>query len=107
MNQHAVSAANKFWEVIPAVMRSTLAEARRGSHDMTPNHFRILRALSMRECSVSELAQHQDVSLPSMSDTVQTLVERGWLDRADSEHDRRVTQVKLTRKGQQVLMNEH
>jgi DNA-binding MarR family transcriptional regulator len=53
------------------------------------------------------LAQHQDVSLPSMSDTVQTLVERGWLERDQSAEDRRVMQVRINRKGQQVLANEH
>jgi DNA-binding MarR family transcriptional regulator len=106
MNEHALAAAHRFWEVFPAVMRATIAEARRGSHNLTPAHYRILRALSSRDCSVSELAQHQDVSLPSMSETVQTLVERGWLDREASVEDRRVNQVRITRKGQQVLTKE-
>jgi DNA-binding MarR family transcriptional regulator len=107
MNEHALAAAHKFWEVFPAVMRATLAEARRSTHNLTPAHFRILRALSMRECTVTELAQHQDVSLPSISETVQTLVERGWLEREPSAEDRRAYQVSITRKGQQVLSKEH
>lgn len=107
MNPHALAAARKFWEVFPAVMRTTIAEARRGSNNLTPAHFRILHVLSAKRCSISQLAQHQDVSLPSMSETVQTLVERGWLERSNSSIDRRVMQIKLTRKGQQVLANEH
>jgi DNA-binding MarR family transcriptional regulator len=106
MNEHASAAAHKFWEVFPAVMRATLAEARRSTHNLTPAHYRILRTLSMRDCTVTELAQHQDVSLPSISETVQTLVERGWLEREPSPEDRRVYQVRSTRKGQQVLAKE-
>jgi DNA-binding MarR family transcriptional regulator len=107
MSPSALSAARKFWEVFPAVMRTIFAEARRGKDNLTPQHFRILHVLSARDCSVSQLAQHQDVSLPTMSETVQTLVERGWLERANSEADRRVMHIGLTRKGQQVLASEH
>ncbi len=107
MNQRALAVARKFWEVFPAVMRTIFAEARRGNNNLSTAHFRILHVLSAKDCSVSQLAQHQDVSLPSMSETVQTLVERGWLERSTSASDRRVMQIGLTRKGQQVLVNEH
>src|SRR3990172_13287730 len=106
MSPSALSAARKFWEVFPAVMRTIFAEARRGRDNLTPQHFPILHVLSSQECSVSQLAQHQDVSLPTMSETVQTLVERGWLERATSADDRRVMHIGLTRKGQQVLASE-
>jgi DNA-binding MarR family transcriptional regulator len=106
MKDRAVSVAKKFWEVMPTLMRSTVAEARRGEHNISPNHYRILHMLSIREFRLSDLAQHQDVSLPTMSDTAQTLVERGWLERVSSPDDRRVAQFRLTRKGQQVLINE-
>ena len=107
MNQRALSAARKFWEVFPTVLRTIFAEARRGNNNLSTSHFRILHVLSAKDCSISQLAQHQDVTLPSMSETVQTLVERGWLERSNSAVDRRVMQVRLTRKGQQVLANEH
>lgn len=107
MNQRALAAARKFWEVFPAVMRTIFAEARRGNNNLSTSHFRILHVLSVKECSLSQLAQHQDVSPPSMSETVQTLVERGWLERSNSAADRRVMHIRLTRKGQQVLVNEH
>lgn len=107
MSNQSLLVAKKFWEVIPTVMRTTVAEARRGDYKLSPIHFRILHVLSSRGCSLSELAQHQDVSLPSMSETIQTLVERGWVERDSSPEDRRVTQLKLSRKGQQILTNEH
>ncbi len=103
----AETAARKFWEVFPAVVRTTFAEARSGSHKLSPGHMRILRILSERECSVTELADWQDVSLPSMSATIQALVERGWLERENSQEDRRVFNLRLTKMGKQVLVDEY
>lgn len=106
MSNRAFSVAKKFWEVMPALMRTTVAEARRGQHNISPSHYRILHMLSVRQFRLGELAQHQNVSLPTMSATAQTLVERGWLERVASPEDRRVAQFRLTRKGQQILVNE-
>lgn len=88
-------------------MSSVAAQARRGTHRLTPTHFRILRMLSHRSCNLSQLAEQQDVSLPSMSASVQTLVERGWLERTRSTGDRRVTDLRVTPKGQRILAFEH
>lgn len=107
MTANTKATASKFWEVVPAVMRSIFAESRRSGNNLSPNHMRILRVLSLKTCNLSELAEHQDVSLPTMSSTVQTLVERGWLGREESTHDRRVTHLSLTPKGRQVLVDEH
>ncbi len=107
MTAKTKATASKFWEVVPAVMRSIFAESRRSHHNLSPNHMRILRVLSLKTCNLSELAEHQDVSLPTMSSTVQTLVERGWLAREESAQDRRVTRLSLTVKGRQVLVDEH
>ena len=107
MSSRARAAARKFWEVVPNVMRAIFAETRRGGHNLAPNHFRILRALSVKSCNLSELAEHQDVSLPSMSSTVQTLVERGWLTRERSLDDRRAVDLRVTPKGHRVLADEY
>ena len=107
MTSRARAAARKFWEVVPNVMRAIFAETRRGGHNLAPNHFRVLRALSVKSCNLSELAEHQDVSLPSMSATVQTLVERGWLSRERSLDDRRSVDLRVTPKGHRVLADEY
>ena len=107
MNTGAKRAALKFWEAVPLVMRAVFSEARKGGHNLAPNHFRILRALSHRSCNLSELAEHQDVSLPSMSASVQTLVERGWVERKRSSSDRRTMSLRLTARGQRVLNAEY
>lgn len=107
MAAHTRSVAKKFWNVFPMMMRTIFAESRRGANNLAPNHFRVLGALSARNCNVSELAEHQNVSLPSMSATIQTLVERGWLERDRSSDDRREINLHMTEEGRRVLASEH
>ena len=57
----------------------------------------------MADCSLSELAQHQSVRLPTMSKSVTLLVERGWLERWTPANNRRQTMVRLTREGRRVF----
>lgn len=107
MTTQAQSVARKFWEVFPAVMRITFAQARRSSNNLSPSHLRILHVVSSRPCNLSELAERQDVTLPTMSATVNTLVERGWLERVRSEGDRREIQLRMSDEGRRVLASEH
>lgn len=107
MGDQIHSVARKFWIVFPTVMRTVFAEARRGDVNLAPSHFRVLSALAHRNCNLSQLAEHHQVSLPTMSSTVQTLVERGWLERDRSEDDRREVTLRMTEEGHRVLSSEH
>lgn len=107
MRAQTLSAARKFWIVFPMVMRTIFAESRKGALNLAPNHFRVLSAISSKNCNISELAEHQNVSLPTMSATVQTLVERGWLERDRSTDDRREVTLRMTEEGRRVLALEH
>lgn len=53
--------------------------------------------------NLSELASSQSVSLPTMSNTVSTLFERGWVTRRRSERDRRIVLIELSESGRGVL----
>lgn len=103
----ARAVARKFWELVPRVISAVFAQSRRGEHNLAPNHLRILRALSKGRCSLSELAKAMEVSLPSMSASVQTLVERGWLERSRSQEDRRSVELQVTALGREVLEEEY
>jgi DNA-binding MarR family transcriptional regulator len=59
--------------------------------------------LSERPCNLSELAEYQGVSLPTMSGSISRLEKRGWVQRVRSTADRRVVMVELTPKGHQRL----
>jgi DNA-binding MarR family transcriptional regulator len=51
--------------------------------------------------TISELSAHLEASLPTVMRMVRVLEEDGWIRRADSETDRRVTLVELTFQGRE------
>ncbi len=86
--------------IVPLITRAISAEVRHRTH---PSHFHLLAMLSHRTRNLSELAELHGVSLPSMSSTIRTLEERGWVRRVPSEQDRRVVMIELTSGGRAVL----
>jgi DNA-binding MarR family transcriptional regulator len=107
MDSRAKQTARKFWQTTPIIMKAMMSQARQGEHNIAPVHFRILQMLAHTHCNLSELAEQQAVSLPSISATVQTLVDRGWLARNRSSEDRRVVNLTVTPEGRRVLMDEY
>lgn len=96
-------AARQIVEIIPLVMRTVGAHMRRSAHGVLPGHMRVLGMCAKHAHNLSDLAEAQSVSPPTMSRTVNTLVERGWLVRIPSEEDRRVVHIEVTPTGKQVL----
>lgn len=52
--------------------------------------------------TVGEIADRLGVSLPAASRTVEGLLRRGWAERREDEHDRRVKRASLTAEGRAV-----
>jgi DNA-binding MarR family transcriptional regulator len=96
-------AARAVLEIIPPTMRTVGTEMRRVGHDLFPGHMRLLGMCANRVWTLRELAEAQGVRPPTMSRTVNALVERGWLTRTPSEQDRREVQISLTAHGQEVF----
>jgi DNA-binding MarR family transcriptional regulator len=90
-------------KVIPLVMRTIVAGQQRWNYFMSPAHFRLLTALASHSCNLSELALRQAVSLPTTSNSISVLVERGWVKRVSSPDDRRQVMLELTSDGRAVL----
>lgn len=90
-------------EIVPLVMRILALEVRLCGYTLAPAHFRLLLMLTCRSHDLSELAERQAVSLPTMSNSISTLVERGWVNRVRSPYDRRVVLIELTPAGKAVL----
>jgi DNA-binding MarR family transcriptional regulator len=107
MESQAKQTARKFWATTPIIMKTMMKQTRQGEHNIAPVHFRILQMLAHTDCNISELAERQGVSLPSISATAQTLVDRGWLERNRSSDDRRVVNLNVTEEGRRVLHAEH
>ena len=90
--------AREVLDVVPLVMRVVRAEMRahRGPELSVP-HFRVLAYLGRNEnASLSEVAEHVGLRLPSMSTLVDGLVTRGLVSRSASLKDRRRVALSLT-----------
>jgi DNA-binding MarR family transcriptional regulator len=97
------TAAKQIVEIVPLVMRSLAAEVRKTGHTLSPSHFRILVMLHERPWSLGELAEHEQISSPTVSRSISTLEDRGWARRKVSKRDRRVVLAEITQQGEAVL----
>jgi DNA-binding MarR family transcriptional regulator len=93
-------AARELLAVLPLLSRIVAAEVRReAGEETTMPQFRVLAHLSEGPLTLSELARRRRVTLQSMGELAQVLVERGWLVRTPDPTDRRQQQLSLTEHG--------
>ncbi len=96
--------ASHLVQLVPRLMRHIAAELRSSGHLTMPAHFGVLYEVSQAgPLSLSELAERQVVSRPTMSKLIAGLVGRGWLRRRRSRQDQRRVLVALTPAGRDVL----
>jgi DNA-binding MarR family transcriptional regulator len=95
--------ARQILEVIPLVMRTVASQVRRSEHVLAAPHFRLLWMLSRRSFTLSELADHQSVSLPTISNSISILEKRGWVRRSRLDDDRRKVLIELSSAGRAVF----
>jgi DNA-binding MarR family transcriptional regulator len=96
-------AARELLNVALLVMKGVAAELRRSELPLAPAQLGTLMRVATGSCTLSELARHQLVSLPTMSRSVDMLVRRQLLERWIDEEDRRQTLVRLTPQGSRVV----
>ena len=93
-------ATRELLAVLPLLNRIVVAEVRReAGEDTTMPQFRVLAHLVEGPLTLSVLAKRRRVSLQSMSELMQVLVERGWIVRAPDPTDRRQHLLQLTEPG--------
>jgi DNA-binding MarR family transcriptional regulator len=97
------AAAQAILQVIPRIMRTIGSSQRWSGLAVSPAHFRLLSVLAHHPCNLSELAVKQAVTLPTMSNSISVLVERGWVNRVPSPDDRRKVLLELTPDGRAAL----
>jgi DNA-binding MarR family transcriptional regulator len=95
--------AAELLDVVSLVTQAVWADLRRSGAAIEPTQWATLRMLAAGPCTMSELARHKAVSLPTMSRSVDMLVRRGWVERCVDDSDRRQTLVRLTAAGQRLL----
>jgi DNA-binding MarR family transcriptional regulator len=101
--EQARESARDILQIIPLVMRAVAAELRAAGELPAPAHFGLLSTLTERPRMLTELASLQGVSLPTMSNSISTMVERGWVRRTAPEVDRRVVVIEVTTAGRAAL----
>ena len=90
-------------EVVNLVTQMFWADLRRSNHSIELTQWATLRRISRSPCTMSELARHKGVGLPTMSKSIEMLVRKGWVERWIDKTDRRQTLVRLTPDGRRVL----
>ena len=92
-------------EVVPSVMRTIRGEMRRlGTQELTVPQMRTLLFVTRRDgSSLSDVAEHIGLTLPSASRLVDLLVERGLLRRRTSSADRRRIVLAATSRGRSLM----
>ncbi len=104
MSDKHTRAASLVVEVIPKFMRALASDWRHDEHSCDPGHFRVLLILLTEgSTNLSTLAAKLEVSLPTMSNSISTLVERGWVLRRRDPDDRRRVLIEITPRGCGVL----
>ncbi len=105
MDSSADLVAREVLEVVPPIMRTIRAEmrSRRGAN-LSVVQFRALLFLDRNPgVSLSTLAEHLDLTLPTVSKMIDGMVADRLVTRQDSSDDRRRVTLALTASGQGLL----
>ena len=105
MTTSSDACAQEILEVVPVVMRTIRAELRRHrAADLSIPQFRTLAFIDRNvDASLSDVAEHIGLTLPSMSKIVNGLVTRKLVIRQTAREDRRRMTLALTTRGQTAL----
>jgi DNA-binding MarR family transcriptional regulator len=101
------SCAREVLDVVPLVMRGIREELRKhGARVLSVPQFRTLLFLSRHKgASLSQVAEHIGLTLPSMSTLIDGLVARNYAVRRTDSSDRRRMTLTLTERGQKNLQS--
>ena len=109
MAQIVQNTAQQVLEAVPLVMRNIRAQLRRHrTADISVPQFRAMGYIDRNNgASLSELASHIGLTLPSMSKLIDGLVSRKLVNRAGDSRDRRRICLSLTPLGREHLKAAH
>ena len=96
-------------DVVPLAMRAIRAQLRKhGAKEVSVPQFRTLAYLNRHEgTSLSDVAEHIGLTLPSMSALIDSIVMKGLVIRQTHPEDRRRMTLTLTERGRATLRVAH
>ena len=68
-----------------------------------PQFFLLMQVYHKKNCGISDLSEHMEITTAAASQTVEKLVQSGLLERAEDPTDRRAKQVTLSPKGRDLI----
>src|SRR5512145_2651122 len=68
-----------------------------------PQFFMLMHLHYKKQCGISQLSDHLEITSAAASQLVDKLVQSGLLDRAEDPNDRRAKQVTLSVKGRDLI----
>ncbi len=106
MEEYLDQAAERFWEAVPTVwdrVRDNLRGTATSQLNITVGQFHILRYVRYGNHTVGQLANARQISRSAVSQSVELLVEKGYIRRQERIGDRRYVRLELTDKGAKLL----
>ncbi|MBI5297822.1 MAG: MarR family transcriptional regulator [Chloroflexi bacterium] len=68
-----------------------------------PQFFLLMQVYYKKQCGISDLSEHMEITSAAASQTVEKLVQSGLLERAEDPSDRRAKQITLSVKGRELI----
>ena len=107
MDVSALKVADEVLRIIPLVTRKVAADLRKSDPSMKLAHIGLLTIIAQSPHSLSELADLHAASMPTMSKTITTIENLGWVARIRSNSDRRIVMIEATPAGRAALRKVH
>jgi DNA-binding MarR family transcriptional regulator len=101
--RQARRSAREILRIVPLVMRSLAAALRVVGELPAPAHFGLLMVMMEQPRTLSQLAALQGVTLPTMSNSISAMVQRGGVRRTAPVSDRRVVVIEVTPAGRATV----
>jgi len=95
--------AKQIFSTMPTMFHAVKRMAREENFGLAPNQLKILKFLQVNSAKPNMIAKMLQVSAPTVSGAIETLVQKGLVHRVPSTTDRRVINLHLTQAGGDLL----
>ena len=99
MSSLALDTARSVLSAVPVLMRTVGHTVRESGGDVSPQQHRILTLLARSPRTLGEVARIQGVTPATITTTITTMENRGWVGRESDPSDRRRVVVTITEEG--------
>lgn len=92
----------EFSELFPQIM-VLMGPKIYGESDVTAAQFRVLRIIGQERVTLGDISGSINSKLPAAARLLRRLEVKGWIEKKQDEHDRRVFWLELTHEGRKLV----